>query len=156
MSGMHRHLNEEELLLHLYGAAGEDAGRRVAECAECGARWRRLQAQRAALLQQAAQAESGAERLRAQRLAVWRKVEGRRRAPFGRVLQAAAAACVLLAAVVLHRPGPDAEPRQVAAAQSVSDAQLFEDLAAALAQDTPRAAEPLKALFVTESTTEVR
>ncbi|GIU79104.1 MAG: hypothetical protein KatS3mg005_2342 [Bryobacteraceae bacterium] len=147
MNGTSRHLDDEQLLLALYGAAAPEAAAHAESCSECGARLRRLEARRlewtAAPLPPA-----GDSRLRAQREAVYRAIESHRRRPVWQALQAGALACSVLLAVLLYRPAPP--PQESGVAQAISDQQLFNDLAEMINRDTPAAAEPLMALFVAE------
>jgi hypothetical protein len=143
MNGKIRHLDNEQLLLALYGAAAPEAAAHLDACADCAAELRRLQARRVELAA-APLLPATDTRLRAQREAVYQAIERRRARPYWRALQAGALACSVLLAVLLYRPAP---PPETTAAHAVSDQQLFDDLAEMINRDTPAAAEPLMALF---------
>lgn len=149
------HLDDERLLLELYGAGGEADRVHLARCPECAARFTHLKARRARLLAEPA-APPNADRLRAQRAAVWAQIGSSRKRPLWRALQASAAACAVLAAILLYRPAmtPPVQPDQEVA--QLSDAQLFEELATMLASETPVAAEPIKGLFASAQESEVQ
>jgi anti-sigma factor RsiW len=147
------HLDDEQLLLELYGAGAEAAHRHLQACPECGARLAHLKAQRARLMSGMAAPDPAA--LRAQREAVWARIEKSRGRPAWRALQAGALACAVFAAVLLYRPATPPGPELARAGAEVSDAQLYEDLAAMLARETPAAAEPLLGLFAAPNKNEV-
>ncbi|MBI4891376.1 MAG: hypothetical protein HY821_12185 [Acidobacteria bacterium] len=151
MNAPHRHIPEDELLLALYSAE-QPAG--LDSCPDCAARWQRLSARRAALVVDAAAAPCSDERLRAQRQAVWRKIERPAHVRILRALPAAATMCVLLIAVALNGPAPQPEPKQMAAA--VSDEQLFNDIAKVVNDSEPRAVEPMRGLFNESTSMEVQ
>ncbi|MEJ5367334.1 MAG: hypothetical protein WHT08_03385 [Bryobacteraceae bacterium] len=152
MSEACRHLDDERLLIALYGAGKEEDSAHLQACPECAARLRRLEGRRAAWLSAPAPAPD-ASRLRAQREAVFRQIERSRR-PLWVAVRAGALACAILAAVLLQRPA--APPAEMAAAPALSDQQLFEDLATMIARDTPMAAEPLMALFTPQAEMEMQ
>lgn len=143
MSEALRHLNEEQLLLALYGAAAEENAAHLNACPDCAAGLRRLEDRRAALMVAPGPAPDAA-RLRDQREAVFQRIERGRR-PWRVAVQAGALACAILLAVVLQRPA--APPVEVAGTAIQSDQLLFDDLAAMISRETPMAAEPLMALF---------
>jgi|GEM_PF-3458940 len=147
------HLDDEQLLLELYDAGAEDAHRHVQACPECASRLAHLKAQRARLLSGMAAPDPAV--LRAQRAAVWAQIEKRRRGPAWRALQGGALACAVCAAVLLYRPAQPPGPEMARAGAEFSDAQLYEDLAAMLARETPAAAEPLLGLFAAPDKNEV-
>lgn len=152
MNGKFRHLDDEQLLLALYGAAAPEAAAHLDACADCAAQLRRLQARRLDLAV-APLPPASDPRLRAQREAVYQAIEKRRARPYWRALQAGALACSVLLAVLLYRPSP---PPETAAAHALTDQQLFNDLAEMITRDTPAAAEPLMALFVAEESQEAQ
>ncbi len=151
MSTPHRHIPDDDLLLNLYSAekpGGLDG------CPDCTARWERLSARRNTVLATAANAACSDERLRAQRQAVWHRIEHPAHVRLLRALPAAATMCVLLVAVVLQSPAPQPATKQVAAA--VSDEQLFNDIAKVVNDSEPRAVEPMRGLFNESTSVEVR
>lgn len=150
------HLDEERLLMELYGAGSETDQRHLDACPACAGRLARLRAQRARLLAQTA-VPPDAERLRAQRAAVWAEIGKSRRRPVWRALQAGAVAGTVLVAVLLYqpvRPSAGTAPAQPELTQ-LADSQWFEDLATMAARETPVAAEPLMALFTAPAEEEV-
>lgn len=146
-----RHLDDEQILLSLYGAAEPDAAAHLGACPDCAARLRRLQARRSAWLAEPAP-PADAARLRAQREAVYAAIGKQRARPYWRALQAGALACSVLAALLLYRPAPP--PVETASQPVISDQQLFNDLADMMNRETPVAAEPLMALFAPQETEE--
>jgi len=153
MNEKFRHLDDEQLLLALYGAAAPETAAHLDACADCSAQLRRLQARRVDLAA-ARLPSAGDERLRAQREAVYQAIERSRARPYWRAVQAGALACSILLAVLLYRPAPP--PPETTAAHAVTDQQLFDDLAEMINRDTPAAAEPLMALFATEPSQEAQ
>jgi anti-sigma factor RsiW len=141
------HLDDERLLLQLYGAGEVADGRHLEACPVCAARFAELKARRTRLLS-APPAPLDAERLRAQRAAIWAAIGNGRRRPVWRAVQAGALACTVLVGILLYRPAPQpASPAPAPEAAHLSDEQLYEDLAAMLARETPLAAETLMGLF---------
>lgn len=139
-----RHLDDEQLLLSLYGAGEPGAAAHLGACPDCAARFRGLQARRSAWLAAPAP-PAGEARLRAQREAVYAAIERKRARPYWRAIQAGALACSVLAALLLYRPAPP--PVETAGQPVITDQQLFNDLADMINRETPIAAEPLMALF---------
>ena len=148
-----KHLDDEQLLLELYGAGTEDAHRHLQACAECASRLAHLKAQRARLSSGMAAPDPAV--LRRQREAVWAQIGKNRARPAWRALQAGALACAVFVAVLLYRPAQPPRPEMARAGAEVSDAQLYEDLATMLALETPAAAEPLLGLFAAPEENEV-
>lgn len=145
------HLDDERLLLLLYGAGSETDARHLDTCPACSARYAKLKARRVRLLS-AQPAPPDAERMRAQRAAIWAAIGNGRRRPAWRAVQAGALACAVLMGVLLYRPAPQpASPPPAHETAHLSDQQLFEDLAAMLARETPLAAEPLMELFAAKN-----
>lgn len=150
------HLDDERLLLELYGAGSEADSRHLEACPACSARFAQLKAKRAQLLARQP-APPDADRLRAQRSAIWTAIENGRRRPVWRALQAGALACAVMAGILLYRPAqPPAAPPAAHEVAHLSDEQLFEDLASMLARETPLAAEPLMGLFAAQEENGVR
>jgi hypothetical protein len=150
------HLDDERLLMELYGAGSETDQQHLDACSACAGRLTRLKAQRARLLAQKA-VPPDAERLRVQRAAVWAEIGKSRRRPVWRALQAGTLAGAVFVAVLLYqpaRPPAGTAPAQPEVAQ-LADSQWFEDLATMAARETPVAAEPLMALFAAPAEEEV-
>ncbi len=154
------HWSDDDLLRRLYGLESESAvaEAHLDECSECGARWQELQSRRAAALDDSSAKSVSAERLQRQRTAVWDRIERRRGFWTWKWVPAAAAAGVLAAAILLlHPAGFAPAPRRLAAQSSpaqLSDAQLFNDVAALSAPEAPRAAAPMRSLFEDRKETE--
>jgi hypothetical protein len=146
------HWSGEDLLDKLYGLEPRPAAHPLESCPECGARWQALLARRQAVLAVPAVPES---RLRAQRAAVFARLETVRRGWIWRAVPATAVALVLAAGVSLHAPRPTPPAREMADA-GLSDAQLFSEIALLSQQETPAAAEPLRALFSEAAEGEVK
>ncbi|MGJ5820346.1 hypothetical protein [Paludibaculum fermentans] len=142
------HWTESDLISRLYGLDPEQ-GRSAAhleECRECGALWLSVQARRGSVVNVApVPDEALEERLRAQRQAVWARIEKPRRPFLWRMLPAAATALMIFAGVAMHQVKPPVPPVQTAS--TVSDAQFFNEIASVVNQETPRAADPLQGLF---------
>lgn len=142
------HWSESDLISRLYGlepAEGRSAAH-LTECRDCGERWQALQLRRRTVVDAAPTPSEGLEeRLRAQRQAVWARIEHPRRNLIWRMLPATATALMIFAGVALHQTKPPAAPVQTAA--MVSDAQFFNEIASVVNQETPRAADPLQGLF---------
>ena len=151
------HWNESDLIGQLYGvepAAGLSV-RHLDECPECAEARVALAARRGLLL--AAPAQVSDYQLRAQRQAIWARIEQPQRTMFWRVMPAAATALLLFVGVALHQaPAPQIEPVEVAAVQTVSDTQLFTELASVVNQESPRAADPIQGLFAGDATREAQ
>jgi hypothetical protein len=151
-----KHWTDEDLLARLYGAdpAPQVDLSHFDDCPDCAARWTRLAGARGAVLAAASAAPCRDETLRAQRLAVWERIERPARTRLLRAAPAAATCLVLLLAVALNHPTPQPVPTQIATA--VSDDQLFTDIASVVNADSPRAVEPLRGLFPESSHTEMQ
>jgi len=137
------HWTDEALLGLLYGLTrGPDQDQHPVEsCPDCLARLETLRTSRQAIV---AGGDVSEDFLRAQRRAIYQRIENRKRAyswswrvPLG------ATAMVVALAVFLYRPAPPppAEPAVL------SDAQFFSELAAEASGREPRAAEPIHGLF---------
>jgi len=151
------HWNESDLISQLYGvepAAGLNV-RHLNECPECAQAWAALLTRRGIVLTAPAQVSD--EQLRTQRQAIWARIEQPRRAMLWRAMPAAATALLLFVGVALHQaPRPQLEPVEVASVQSVSDTQLFTELASVVNQESPRAADSIQGLFADDATTEAQ
>lgn len=141
------HWTDEDLLSRLYGTdpAPHLELSHFDNCPDCAARWTRLTTARGCVLSAASAAPCRDEALRAQRLAVWNRIEHPARTRILRTVPAAATCFVLLLAVALNHPAPQPVHTQIATA--VSDEQLFTDIASVVNADSPRAVEPLRGLF---------
>ena len=146
-----RHWSDEELLWRLYGAeqTDGDAERHLQECGACGERWQELLSQRAELLTAADAAVADDDRLRAQRAAVWQRIERRPSAWALRWAPAGVMAGLIVAALLLLVP----VPRPRAPQPRISDQQLFDDAAALSAPEAPEAAA-MRGLFEGRTDTE--
>lgn len=148
-TGAPPHWNDAQMLERLYGleAPAGLSEAHLEECSACASRWNELQRRRARLLEASAPAISD-ERLRAQRTAVFARLEGRRARGFWAFAPAAATALVLVAAIVIQSPAPAPPPAvQTAAVLTQSDRELFNDIASIISEDTPRATETFRGLF---------
>lgn len=148
------HWSEAQLLERLYGLDTPPglSEAHLSECPHCAARWSALQTSRAGLLEAPPPALC-AERLRAQRAAVFARLEQ----PRPRALWALAPATALLMVmgVMLQTPAPRVET-QTAAVLTQSDRELFNDIAALMEEDAPRATDTFRGLFDSGVNGEVR
>jgi hypothetical protein len=135
-SQSHPHWCGDELLRRLYGL--EDA---ATGCAECAARLDALRARAAGLRVEPALSD---EFLRAQRQAVFARIEARRDLPFGWRAPVAATALLFVAAIALQKSEPVYYEPEIAA---MSDAQFFAEIADVVDQDEPRATGAIQGLF---------
>lgn len=158
-----RHWTDEELIHRLYGV-GPDAPQREAHldsCPECSRRWLAVERRRGELLESMQSASVDHALLRAQREAVFSRMETgpswRRSLLWTRLVPTGATALLLAFAVILYRPVPESPARQSPpAVQQVSDEELFRDIASMVNEDAPRAAKPIQGLFDAESGIEVQ
>lgn len=141
------HWSEAQLLERLYGLDTPPglSETHLSECPDCAARWSALQASRAAVLEAPPPAWS-AERLRAQRAAVFARLEQPRTRTWWAL--APATALLLVMGVMLQTPAPRVET-QTAAVLTQSDRELFNDIAALMEEDAPRATDTFRGLFDT-------
>jgi hypothetical protein len=145
------HWNDDALLDRLYGLdpAPDLELSHFDRCADCLNRWNALQLRHAALT--AEQAALGEDRLRAQRTAIWNRIEQSRRPLYWRAVPALSTALLLVAAVALHIPRPgEPKPDRIEYTQLQpvkSDTEFFNEIASVVNADTPRAADPIRALF---------
>ncbi len=156
MNTRSNHWSEEDLLSRLYGTDGAPhlSLSHFDECPECAARWQRLREARAGVLAAGASVPCADDLLRAQRLAVWDRIENPGRTRMLRAVPAAATCFVLILAAALNRPAP--QPTGPQMASSVSDEQLFADIANVVNTDSPRAVEPIRGLFSEASSLEMQ
>lgn len=139
------HWSGAQLLGRLYGLDAPPglSEEHLAGCPDCAGRWSAIQASRARQLDAPAPAIGG-ERLRAQRGAVYARIEqGRPRTLW---TLAPATALMLVMGVMLQSPAPRAET-QTAAVLTQTDRDLFNDIAALVEEDAPRAAGAMQGLF---------
>lgn len=138
------HWTDEQLIAHLYGIGPDD--RHLGTCADCRARLSRMQLQRQAIDRDssldgvshdllAAQRRKIYERI-AEPAAWWSRIQLRRWA------SAAAAVMVLAGGVLLVENN-----RKPAAPNTISDAQLAQDVSRMAEDPEPPATAPLQALF---------
>ncbi len=137
-----RHWDDDEVVARLYGLGPEDG--HAAECEECAARLRAMQAAREGAAGPVAVSE---EFLAAQRQSVYRELErgAGHRHWYAFAPAALATAAVVVLAVALYRPSPVpvADP---------SDAALFAESYALAAGEEPEAVQWMHGLFETEVT----
>mgnify|MGYP000881337666 FL=1 len=107
MNASKNHWTDEDLLTRLYGldARPHLAPAHLDECAECAERWARVSSARAEVLAAASSAACSEEELRAQRAAVWNRIERPGHVRLLRAVPALATCCVLLLAVALNQIG---------------------------------------------------
>jgi anti-sigma factor RsiW len=155
---MNRHWTDDELIAKLYAVGPEEPARteHLATCAECAARWSAVESRRIQFVRNADSVVVDDARLRAQRDAVWRRLEEARRPRLWRLAPAGATAMLMLFALLLHTPTPTIEPVQVASNQQISDEQLFSEIASMVNEVAPRVAAPIQGLFDASAVTEVQ
>lgn len=145
--GADAHWSDDRMLERLYGLdppPGLD-GSHLDSCPECAPRWQALQAARAQVTQSPAPAISE-DRLRAQRVAVFDRLEHPARQGLLRFAPVAATALLLVMGIALHTPRPVVE-QQTAAVLTQSDRELFSEIAVLVEEDTPRATDAFRGLF---------
>lgn len=151
------HWKESDLIDRLYQLepAQGPAVRHFDECPECAEAWAALVARRDGLLSAPVQVSD--ERLRVQRQAIWAGIEPPRRPLLWRAMPAVATALLLIVGVALHQsPAPRMQPVEVAAVQTVSDSQLFTEIASVVNQESPRETDPIRGLFSDDATMEAQ
>ena len=143
-----RHWSRDEMVSHLYGldpAEGLNSGH-LETCESCRPAWLGLQERRRDSLSGMTVSEG---LLRKQRQAVFARIERPRPpAPLWGLVPAAMTA-LLLVGVSFQPPKPEAYIQT--AAITASDRELFNELSELLQEDTPRAAAPIRALFVEQT-----
>jgi hypothetical protein len=155
---MEVHWTDDELLGRLYGlapAGNPRADAHLAACESCRGRWASLMERRAAVLVPPVADE---QRLRAQREAVWARIERRPSNAFWRAVPVAATALLLVVGVALHVPAPAPVENTVASvqAQHMSDEQLMADIYSVIDEETPGPVQPIRALFASGEGIEVQ
>jgi hypothetical protein len=148
------HWSEARLLDRLYGLDPPPglSEAHLDSCPDCAARWTALQTSRAALIAQPAPAFAE-DRLRAQRIAVFNRIERPR--GIWALAPAAATALLVVMGIALQTSPPVREPQTVAVI-SQSDRELFGEIAALMEEDAPRATDPFRGLFDANSNQEVQ
>jgi hypothetical protein len=131
---MNEHLSTDQLVDRIY-EVGQDA--HLDHCADCRARLERLLEMRAASAAPSAVASSF---LAAQRRNIYARM-GEKPQTRAKWVPAMAAACLIVAGVLVHRP----EPQTVK--PEVYDAQLFSDVYSMEQSTEPIAAQPIHAIF---------
>lgn len=140
-----RHWSRDEMVSHLYGLdpAGGLNPEHLESCISCNAAWTGLQERRRESLSAPAVSE---EMLRRQRKAIFARIDRPRRpAPLWGLVPAAMTALLLIG---VSFQSPKAADYAQTAAITASDRELFNELSEMLQEDTPRAAAPIRALFV--------
>jgi hypothetical protein len=138
------HWQDDDLLVRLYGLEPErrEALHALESCPECSARFDAFSQRRRQGLSASPVSD---DFLRAQRQAIYAKIEDRKRSPLHSwKVPVGATAVVVFLGVLLQQPAPKPIEEPVAA---VSDAQFFSEIATLASDDEPRAAQPIKALF---------
>ncbi|MBI5282717.1 MAG: hypothetical protein HY858_13615 [Candidatus Solibacter usitatus] len=152
-----RHWNDDDLLDRVYGldpAPGLCLAHLDA-CPDCSARWQALELRRSAVTASQPLTPAAEQRLRNQRVAVFNRVERPRLAWIWRAVPAGAAAFLFFIGIALHRPAPQPPATQVASV-TLTDEQLFAEIASVVNQDAPRAADPIRGLFAENSSKEAQ
>lgn len=147
------HWKESDLMDRLYQLEPAQglAVRHLDECPECAEAWAALVTRREAVLTAPVQVSD--ERLRVQRQAIWAGIEQPRRPLLWRAMPAAATALLLFVGIALHQsPAPQMQPVEVATVQTVSDSQLFTEIASVVNQESPRETDPMRGLFSDDAT----
>lgn len=156
--GPSQHWADEDLLNRLYGLAPA-AGQReshLTECATCAARWRRLLERRARVTAMPLPDAQLEDRLRAQRHALWQRIDVPRHSRLWRAVPAGATTLVVLLALALHTPAPQADQRPGTTFATISDTQFFSEIASVVNEDPSTAAEPVRALFSDSASVEAQ
>lgn len=143
------HWTESDFVARLYGLEPE-AGRsedHLKSCAGCATRWSELESGRRRMLDAAPVTDEALdERLRAQRQAVWARIEKPRRGLMWRLVPVTTTALMIFAGLALqHQTKAPVAPRPVIS--QASDAQFFNEVASMVNQEMPRAADPMQGLF---------
>lgn len=150
------HWTDEELLQRVYGLETAAPAAHLEECAHCAARWSALQRKRQAMVAQAPASEAQEDRLRAQRQAIWKRIEQPGRPLLWRAMPVAATALLLVIGISLQPPAPVPGNVQISSVKEISDEQLFTELASMANQEAPRASDPIRGLFAETSGVEAQ
>ncbi|MBA3974956.1 MAG: hypothetical protein C0504_12165 [Candidatus Solibacter sp.] len=140
-----RHWSRDEMVSHLYGldaAEGLNASH-LDSCESCHSGWLAVQQRRRESL--SGMTVSG-DLLRRQRKAIFARIDRPRRPSPLWGLAPAAVTALLLVGVSFQPPKPAVYTQT--AAITASDRELFNELSELMREDTPRAAAPIRALFV--------
>ena len=152
---MNPHLSDDDLIRRLYGIGEEND--HLAACLECSERWHAIQNVIRSVRAEAPRLpEISGRALAAQRQNILARLDqppARWRAWHG--VTAAAAASLVAAALFLSRPtGSETPPAATAVANSEADAQLFTDVYSMEQDVEPRAAAPIRGLFISQVPTQ--
>lgn len=133
------HWTDDELVARLYGAGPENPVH-LDGCAQCGARWQGLLERRKLLLGQPSLKEG---LLEAQRHAILSRLDGPSdaRAAF-RMIPSFALAALAVVALGISTPSPKPLP-----AVAQTDAQMWNDVFARIAETAPAGVAPVEKLF---------
>ena len=141
---MNSHLTDDQLLDRLYGISSGE-GAHLENCPDCQSRWSLLQ-QRRDMLANLAPPSSGD--LHRQRLRIQQRLD-RSPAAWKRVWAPAAVAIVLLTGLWVTRPRQvDSPPAALEEATQMIEVGWFEDTYSATRIMEPRAASPIRELFM--------
>jgi len=132
------HWNDEQLVARLYGLGPADD--HLARCADCRARWERIEHARGRLLGR--ELPVSERLLSEQRRAVFDRLETDDRFDLFRLIPSAAVVVLLLVALLVLQPGPVPAPQE-----AVSDRELFQEVYSMVSDPAPRALEPVRSLF---------
>ena len=133
------HLSGEDLLRALYGAIPE--GSHLEQCGDCRERWLALQDRRRLYLQTVEVEQVSQESLDAQRRAIYRRLDEKRRWSW-RWVPALAAMLIVLCGLILFERG-----RHAPEFTDQSDQKLYEDVVKVAQNPEPLAAKPIQGLF---------
>ncbi|MBE0657925.1 MAG: hypothetical protein IH602_09560 [Bryobacteraceae bacterium] len=143
-----RHWSRDEMVSHLYGLDPAEGLKpeHLESCELCHSAWLAMNERRRDSLSGMAVSE---DLLRRQRRAVFARIEKPRRpAPLWGLVPAAMTALLLVG--VSFQSREPVEHIQTAAI-TASDRELFNELSELMQEDTPRAAAPIRALFVEQT-----
>lgn len=145
------HWTADDLLDRLYGLdprAGLSVEHLTA-CGECSRKLAALESHRAVM---AAGGTVSEERMRAQRQVIFDRIEAPSHGWMMRFAPVAATAFLLVLGVTLQRPEPIPPAPITATAVVPSDEELFASVALLVEDDTPRAIDPIRGLFASQTT----
>ncbi len=131
------HWRDDDLIDRLYGLRPADG--HLEGCEECGRRWRELEERRGKTLAAPAVPEAF---LASQRRAVFGRLRAPERTRAWPLAHGFAAAALLIVAVSINRPAPQAAPMIAS-----SDAQFFSEVFSSISGVEPSAVAPVEGLF---------